>query len=70
MIKHIEKDVYIKDDATRVSSEKPRYYHSLFDCLRFRHPYYTSALLQFDPDLLETLTTENKDLLNALYYEY
>ena len=66
VIKHVEKDIYVKEGETRISSEKPRYYHADLDCLLFRHPYFNYSLLQMDSDFFEQLTPVNKELLNAL----
>ncbi len=67
VIKHVEKDLYVKDGETRVSSEKPRYYHAVLKCVLFRHPYFTYSLLQMESeDFFESLTPDNKELLNAL----
>ena len=69
VIKHIEKDTFSKDGESRVSGERPRYYHATLDCLLFRHPYFTYNMLQVDPELFESLTQANKDLVNALKSE-
>ncbi len=66
VIKHIEKDIFNKDGESRVSGERPRYYHATLDCLLFRHPYFTFNMLEVDDDLFESLTQPNKDFVNAL----
>ena len=66
VIKHIEKDIFNKDGESRISGERPRYYHATLDCLLFRHPYFTCNMLEVDPELFESLTQANKDLVNAL----
>jgi hypothetical protein len=55
VIKHVEKDLYVKEGETRISSERPRYYHADIQCLQFRHPYFNKALLQVDSEWLNYL---------------
>ena len=56
VIKDIEKDIFNKDGESRISGERPRYYHATLDCLLFRHPYFTCNMLEVDPELFESLT--------------
>ena len=66
MIKHIEKEIFNKDVESCVSGERPHYYRATLDCLLFCHPYFTCNMLEVDPELFESLTQANKDLVNAL----
>ena len=66
VIKHIEKEVYTKAGEAKVSNERPHYYHALLQCLLHKHPYFTRQLLQIDSDMYDTLTPQNKTILDAL----
>ena len=66
VIKHVEKDIYTKEGETRISSDRPHYFHATLQCLQYKHPYFNRSLLEIDSDMFESLTAENKDTLNAL----
>ena len=66
VLKHIEKSLYIKDGETRVSKERPHYYHALLQCILYKHPYFTRQMLQVESDLYDSLTQSNKELLDNL----
>ena len=53
VVQHKERDIYF--DATgiqRLSSEANRYYHCQWECLKARHPYISTPMIQIDPVLL------------------
>ncbi len=66
VLKHIEKTEYIKDGETRVSGERPHYYHASTDCICHRHSYFLRDLLEVDDDLYDTLIPSNKQLLDNI----
>ena len=52
VIKHVEKDIYTKEGETRISSDRPRYYHATLQCLQyFKHSYFNRSLLEIDSDM-------------------
>ena len=53
VVQHKERDIYF--DATgirRLSSEANRYFHCQWECLKARHLYINTAMIQIDPVLL------------------
>lgn len=53
VVQHVEKDEYPYKDPltgavqTRISAEKPKYYHPMPSCILQRHPYFNESMLRF-----------------------
>ena len=51
VLQHKEKDFYTKGGMVYMSSEQNRYYHCELACIKPRHPYFSSSLVQIQPGL-------------------
>ena len=53
VVQHKERDIYFDTTGIRrLSSEANRYYHRQWECLKARHPYISTPMIQIDPVLL------------------
>lgn len=53
VLQHKEKDIFKRGDGTQqVSTEQNRYYHCELKCLKLRHPYFNTNLVQLHPELI------------------
>ena len=56
-----------KNGQERVSKEQDHYYHCSPDCIRMRHPYFQSEMLQMESMTQERLVPDQRTYLKDVF---